>query len=333
MPKYDRHCLTIKNVAERLTGTEPRVVRMRIPENREIVFNDAIHGEIKIKSDQLDDQVILKSDGYPTYHLGVVVDDYVMQITHVIRAEEWISSTPKHVLLYEAFGWEVPIFAHVPILRNLDRSKLSKRKNPVWVSWYLEEGYLPEAVLNYLALMGWSHPEGKEVFSLEEFIQVFDVKDIKPVGPIFDLEKLGWMNKQYIHAMSDDVLSERLLAFDPSLRDILGSEKGSVLVSLAKTRMKTLKDFKELVSDPMAHTFSNEEKELGHMLFEELSTVVPWEKDTILTSLKAFSVKANVSMKVIYLLLTGKQQGLPLPETLALFGKEDSLAALQKRVS
>ncbi len=177
--KYDKHCLRTQEEAKRLIdlGT-PYVIRLNVATDKEILFNDLIRGEIRINSNEIDDQVLLKSDGFPTYHLGVVVDDHLMNITHIIRAEEWISSTPKHVLLYEAFGWEQPIFAHLPILRNPDRSKLSKRKNPVWASWYLDEGYLPEAVLNYLALMGWSHPEGKEFFSLDEFVDAFDLKRV-----------------------------------------------------------------------------------------------------------------------------------------------------------
>ena len=126
----------------------------------------------------------MKSDVFPTYHLAVVVDDHFIKITLVIRGEEWISSTPKHVLLYEAFGWEKPLFAHVPLLRNPDKSKMSKRKNVVWASWYLQQGFLPEAVLNYLSLMGWSHPKQKEIFDMDEFISVFELKDMKPVGPI-----------------------------------------------------------------------------------------------------------------------------------------------------
>ena len=188
IPKYDKHCLTKqKEVKEEIKKGKSYVVRLNVPNNREIKFNDLIRGEIKIMSDNLDDQVLMKSDGFPTYHLAVVVDDYLMKISHIIRAEEWLSSTPKHILLFEAFGWDLPIFAHVPILRNPDRSKLSKRKNPVWASWYLKQGYLPEAVLNYLALMGWSHPEQKEIFSLDEFVKVFDLKDIKSSGPAFDI--------------------------------------------------------------------------------------------------------------------------------------------------
>lgn len=188
--RYDKHCLAIQDeVKQEIAKGTPYVIRLNVLPDKKMWFKDLIRGEISISSNEVDDQVLLKSDGFPTYHLGVVVDDHLMNITHIIRAEEWISSTPKHVLLYESFGWELPIFAHLPILRNPDKSKLSKRKNPVWASWYLEEGYLPEAVLNYLALMGWSHPEGKEFFSLEEFIQMFDLKRINVVGPVFDIKK------------------------------------------------------------------------------------------------------------------------------------------------
>ncbi len=210
-PKYDRYCLhNTTNAKERVSNGEKFVVRLLIPENREIAFTDLIRGKIIVKSNQLDDQVLVKSDGYPTYHMGVVVDDYLMKISHIIRAEEWIPSTPKHVLLYEAFGWELPVFAHLPILRNPDRSKLSKRKNPVWASWYFDQGFLPEAILNFLALLGWSHPEEKEIFSMDEFSALFELEDVKPVGPIFDLGKLRWMNGAYIRAMENNELVKRL---------------------------------------------------------------------------------------------------------------------------
>lgn len=187
---YDGFCKTTytKEEAAEKVKTEPHVIRLNVPEEGVTIVKDVIRGDVVFENKLIDDQVLLKSDGFPTYHLGVVVDDHLMGITHVIRAEEWISSAPKHVLLYQFFRWELPVFAHLPILRNADRSKLSKRKNPVWVSWYQKEGFLPEAMLNFLALMGWSHPEGKEIFSLEEFIQQFDIVDVKAVGPILILK-------------------------------------------------------------------------------------------------------------------------------------------------
>jgi len=177
VPRYDRVCFhQQKEITEKITKEKiPYVIRLLVPEG-EIKFKDVIRGEITIQCKDIDDQVLLKSDGFPTYHLGVVVDDHLMKITHVIRGEEWLPSTPKHVILYQAFGWKLPVFAHISLLRNPDKSKLSKRKNPVWTSYYLDQGIFPEALLNYLALMGWSHPEGKEIFSLEEYIKVLDIK-------------------------------------------------------------------------------------------------------------------------------------------------------------
>ena len=198
IPKYDKYCLGHEACNMKHETREKYVIRLNVKENINITFHDEIHGDITFNSNDIDDQVLIKSDGFPTYHLAVVVDDYLMKISHVIRAEEWISSTPKHILIYEAMEWKKPVFAHLPILRNPDRSKLSKRKNPVWASWYLKEGFIPEAVLNYLSLMGWSHPEQKEIFSIEEFLEVFDLKDIQAVGPVFDVAKLKWLNGEYI---------------------------------------------------------------------------------------------------------------------------------------
>jgi len=157
--RYDGFCKKYSyDRAKEKAEKEPYVIRLNVPQEGKTEFNDVIHGKISFENNLLDDQILLKSDGFPTYHLGVVIDDHLMEITHIIRAEEWISSTPKHILIYKALGWNIPVFAHTPILRNPDKSKFSKRKNPVWVSWYREEGFLPEAILNYLALMGWSHP-------------------------------------------------------------------------------------------------------------------------------------------------------------------------------
>ena len=192
VPKYDQLCLSnqkeiVRDIKDKNVS---HVIRLLIPDGQ-IKFNDVVRGEIAIDNKNLDDQVLLKSDGFPTYHLGVVVDDYLMKITHIIRGEEWLPSTPKHILLYQAFGWELPVFAHISLLRNPDKSKLSKEKNPVWTTWYLDQGIFAEALLNYLALMGWSHPEGKEVFSLDEYVKVFDIKDIQKTAPVFDPVKLG----------------------------------------------------------------------------------------------------------------------------------------------
>lgn len=333
MPRYDKYCLYhVKDVQRRIEEGESYVIRLNVQSGRTISFQDIIRGEIKIESEQIDDQILLKSDGYPTYHLGVVVDDHLMKISHVIRAEEWISSTPKHILLYEAFGWELPLFAHLPILRNPDRSKLSKRKNPVWASWYLEQGYLPEAVLNFLALMGWSHPQGKEIFTLNEFIQTFELEDVKSVGPIFDIVKLTWMNQQYIQSMQDEDLIQRLKKFlsKSNISDTLLRK----LLPLTKTRMETLRDFEKLTShffvEPDIKARSDKEKVIAEDLKNSLANVDLWTAENILLALKDILKKYQIRMSVLYYVFTGEEKGLPLPESLEILGKEKTLFRLER---
>lgn len=311
------------------------VVRLKIPRDEMISFHDVIRGEITFESNQISNQVLIKSDGYPTYHMAVVVDDHLMEITHVIRAEEWISSTPKHVLLYKALGWDLPIFAHLPILRNPDKSKLSKRKNPVWAKWYLDEGFLPEAVLNYLALMGWSHPEEKEIFSLNEFISLFELKDIKPVGPVFDLVKLRWMNQQYIQNLTDEELEERLRHYykdDKEILQLLNDERSifyKLIIGLSKTRMETLKDFKELMYEPVVAYRNDQERAVANQLKDRLSKLEEWNKDNIFTLFKSIMNENSIRMPVLYYIFTGKEKGLPLPEMLAGMGKTETIKRLK----
>lgn len=240
IPKYDRYCyFHQEEIKNKIVKGEKYVIRLFIP-NKKIIFNDLIRGQIEVEGSNLDDQIILKSDGYPTYHLGVVVDDYLMKITHVIRGEEWLPSTPKHIVLYEAFGWSLPLFAHVSLLRNPDKSKLSKRRNPVWTSEYLEKGILPEALLNYLSLMGWSHPEGKEIFSLEEYVKIFDIKDVQKTAPVFDPVKLEWMNGEYLRKLKVQSLKLKVLGF-------IGKNYPEGIVEktipLVQERMKKLADY------------------------------------------------------------------------------------------
>lgn len=328
-----------KNNKERVS-TDLYVVRLKVPANTEVKFHDMIRGEIVINTDQIDDQVLLKSDGFPTYHLAVVVDDYLMKISHVIRAEEWISSTPKHILLYNAFGWDLPFFAHVPILRNPDKSKLSKRKNPVWASWYLEEGFLPEAVLNYLALMGWGHPQGKEIFTLEELMDIFDLKDVQTVGPVFDIAKLRWMNQQYIQHLSKEELSKRLLTFYGENRDIISlleGEKSTLLLDIISTRLSTLKELLPQVEYLFAKPSQDfMTKELGDLSlkirqkFENISEA-DWSKEALLNVMKELmNQEKNIKMSDIYLLFTGSSKGLPLPDMLEILGRETTLSRLSQ---
>lgn len=229
--RYDGHCrtLTADEVKKKLAAGEKNVIRLKVPTTGTVKFEDHLRGELEFDVDRVDDQVLMKTDGFPTYHLANVVDDYLMRISHVIRAEEWISSTPKHVLLYRAFGWEAPVFCHLPLLRNADKSKISKRKNPVSLSYYKRAGILPQTLVNYLGMMGWSFGDDKEMFSLDEMIGVFDLKTISLGGPVFDLAKLTWLNQHYIQKLSpdsfvsyirDEIFSkDYLLALRPLLQD------------------------------------------------------------------------------------------------------------------
>jgi nondiscriminating glutamyl-tRNA synthetase len=204
-PKYDRHCLTLpqSEIKARLKNKESFVIRLRVPEGEQIVFNDLVRGKITIGSDILDDQVLMKSDGYPTYHLAVVVDDYLMKITHVLRAEEWLSSTPKHILIYRAFGWPLPQFGHLPQLLNLNGKKLSKRDGDVSVRDFIKKGYLPQAIINFIALLGWNPKTTEEFFSLKDLEEAFDFKKINKAGAKFDYGRLNWFNAQYLKKLSE----------------------------------------------------------------------------------------------------------------------------------
>lgn len=318
------------------------ILRMRTPKDKETVVHDEIRGDIVFAPDQVTEQVLIKSDGYPTYHLAAVVDDHEMGITHVVRGEEWISSAPKHVLLYQYFGWDVPLFYHTPLLRNPDKSKLSKRHGHTSVTWYQEEGFLPEAILNFLALMGWTHPEEKEIFSLEEFISVFDLKDIRQVGPIFDLQKLIWMNGEYIRQLSVEKLTETVLAYEKTFGghtselEKIDSAVLKQLVELAQSRISTLKEFFPLIAhflpDAQFHVTSDQEKEIAKSLKTAFENINEWTKENIFASFKDILTSHAIRMPVLYTIFTGQGRGLPLPESLVILGKETAVKRLDQAI-
>ncbi|RPI59349.1 MAG: glutamate--tRNA ligase, partial [Ignavibacteriales bacterium] len=206
--KYDKLCLhlTKKEVENKLASGIPKVVRLNVEENHTIKFDDIIREHVEFESNNVDDQVLIKSDGYPTYHLANVVDDHLMKITHVIRGEEWLSSTPKHVLLYDAFGWERPIFAHLPLLLNPDRSKLSKRQGDVAVEDYRDKGFLKDALINFVALLGWNAGDDREFYYTAELIKSFSLERVNKAGAVFDLQKLNWLNAEHLRKKSSSEL-------------------------------------------------------------------------------------------------------------------------------
>ncbi|MEK7129913.1 MAG: glutamate--tRNA ligase [Patescibacteria group bacterium] len=342
-PMYDGHCRELRTQNSELR-TKKYVIRLKVPKEGTTTFKDIIRGDISFENKLLDDQVLLKSDGFPTYHLGVVVDDHLMEITHIIRGEEWISSTPKHILLYQFFGWRPPIFAHMPLLRNPDKSKLSKRKNPVWVSWYKEQGILPEAVVNYLATLAWAHPEGKDIFTLEEMIEAFELEDVQTTAPIFDVEKLRWMNGEYIRMKTD---TELIKIIDVYMRQIdLKLVNGQTAVSqitnynmkqilpLVKERMKSLNEFWSL-----AGFFFERPGEFERPIDQKLLAIATqalqssdWNHDAMEKAIRDAAEKVNLKAKDVFMELrvavTGKTVGPPLLESLEILGREETLARL-----
>jgi glutamyl-tRNA synthetase len=206
--RYGRRALTLSpaEVRRKLEDGVPAVVRLKVPDATTVALDDVVRGHVEFASDEIDDQVLLKSDGYPTYHLANVVDDHLMGVTHVIRGEEWLSSTPKHVLLYQYFGWDLPIFAHLPLLLNPDRSKLSKRQGDVAVEEYRKKGYLPEALVNFVSLLGWNPGHEGEIFTMQELIEQFSLDRVGKSGAVFNLEKLKWMNAQHVRRLPDEVV-------------------------------------------------------------------------------------------------------------------------------
>lgn len=240
---YDRRCrhLTPKEVEQKEQAGLPWVIRLKVPLNGECVYEDAIKGRITFPWADVDDQVLLKSDGFPTYHLANVVDDHLMKITHVIRGDEWMSSTPKHVLLYESFEWTPPTFMHMPLLLGKDGKKLSKRKNPTSIFFYRDSGYLPEAFINFLTLMGYSMTGDREIYNFDEIVKDFDHKRIGVSGAVFDVQKLDWMNQQYlIKLIPVDQLWDKIR--DWSFNDAFMQK----LMPLCHSRIKTFGDFMDL---------------------------------------------------------------------------------------
>jgi len=244
-PKYDKTCckLSPANIEKNLKVKVQFVIRLNVPPNKEIKWNDIIRGEVKFNSNDIDDQVLLKSDGFPTYHLANVVDDHEMGITHVIRGEEWISSTPKHLLLYEYFGWTTPQYAHLPLLLNQDKSKLSKRQGDVAVEEYLQKGYLPKALINFITFLGWNPGEGsiKEIFTIDELVNEFDLSKINKAGAVFDIEKLNWLNGLYIRKMKIRELTKLCLPFLKGVNPKLAVK----IVAVEQERLKKLSDISE----------------------------------------------------------------------------------------
>ncbi|ADW68173.1 glutamate--tRNA ligase [Granulicella tundricola] len=349
-PRYNgaHRELTAEQIAAFEAEGRAYVVRLKVPVEGETAFRDELRGEIKFSHNNVDDQVLMKSDGFPTYHLANVVDDHLMKITDVIRAEEWISSTPKHVLLYQAFGWELPKFWHMPLLRNLDKSKISKRKNPVSLIYYRQAGFLPAAVLNFLGLMGGGMPAGTdkavqaEIFTLPKMLDEFKFDRIALGGPVFDLVKLKWLNGEYLRALPGE-------EFFLQLKNVVFSDEVlRAIAPLVQTRIETLGQFGDLADfffrddvTPAQEVFVPKKRTLEEtMAFTgEMLAVLEgceWSHDALDAALRGVGTAKEWSVKESFMLLrailTGSTSSPPLLESLVVFGKARSLDRVRRFV-
>lgn len=271
--RYDGLCrsVTADEAKQRIENGESHVVRLKLPVDLDITFEDIVRGRVTVNTSDMDDQVLVKADGFPTYHMAVVVDDHAMQITHVIRGEEWLPSTPKHIYLYEAFGWKAPEHVHLPNILNPDKKKLSKRQGDVAVEDFRRKGYLPEALINYIALLGWSPEGNEEKMSLSEMIDQFSLERVSKSGAVFDVQKLNWMNGLYLKEMPLDALVDKCLPYfiekgyaEP------GCEKGrafaSEIVRISKDSMNYLSQCTDLVPLFKSKSVDPENEETLEML-------------------------------------------------------------------
>ena len=349
-PKYDRLCLGKGERERRARGeaSERPVVRMLVPNEGLTAFDDVVRGRIEFENRLLDDQVLLKSDGFPTYHLAVVVDDHDMRINLIMRGEEWISSTPKHVLLYGWFGWELPRFVHLPLLRNENRSKVSKRRNP-WATlpWFRENGYLPEALLNFLALLGWSMPDGREVFGFEDVVEHFSLDRMSLTGPIFNLEKLDWLNGHYIRALSLGELAERVRPFlERAEVKVDAGPPLEVVLPLIQERLKRLTEAPELLRffyerparrDPGLLVPKGMDPSAAHAALvaaiERIRSSGEFTHERLEAELRGLASERGLKTGQLFMLLrvasTFSTVSPPLFETMAVLGREEVLDRLE----
>lgn len=320
-----------------LAYKKDEAVWFKIPKEGKTSFTDLIgNRKIEFQNDSQKDFVILKSDGYPTYHLAHVVDDHLMEINPVIRGEEWLSSTPKHILLFEAFGWPIPQYAHLPLILGPDRSKLSKRHGAKPVSEFRKEGFLPDAILNYMALLGWTPSSNKELLEVKEMAEEFDLKDAHVAPAVFDITKLEWMNGVYIRQKSLENLAQIIKDYLLKYKNINikkeNTEAFLKIVSLAKDRINTLDGFYDLANhfftEPDLKSKDETERKIVNDLIEKLENVQDWTKDNIFQTLKEMMEKHKIRMPVFYTIITGLGRGLPLPESMEILGKEKVLKRL-----
>ncbi len=353
---YDRRCRDLSDV-DRLgleRSAETSVVRFRMPLDGTTTVDDIVRGEVTFENKLVDDYVMLKSDGFPTYHLAHVVDDHHMKISHVLRAEEWLPSIPRHLQLYQAFGWEPPQFAHLPIILAPDRSKLSKRHGATSVLKYRDLGYLPQSVFNFLTLLGWSLDDKTELFTVEELVEQFTLERITKSSAIFNTEKLDWMNGHYIRTLTDEDLADALLSFwakcpPESIGTVPDREYVIKLVPLVKERMKTLRDAEPLISFLFKDEVEYGSEELVQKgmdpeatrrgletALEGIESLGSFESESLEEMLRATAGDLNVKVGQLFgslrMATTGLRVAPPLFQTMEVMGKERTVASLRKAI-
>lgn len=348
-PKYDGTCrrLSPEEVSQKLAANIPRVVRMKMPLEGETVVEDLIRGTVTFQNELIDDQILLKSDGFPTYHLANVVDDHLMGITHIIRGEEWLLSVPKHIQLYKSFGWEPPQMAHLSLLLNPDRSKLSKRQGDVAVEDYRDKGYLPQALINFVALLGWNPGTDREIFSLEELIKEFSLERVNKAGAVFDLAKLNWMNGHYLRQLSED---EAVAFLTPFLQkagaDVSDAEKTRKIIRAVYQKINRGDEVYAAAAIFYHDTLEIREPEaLEHLKTPAAKTVLEaflkkaqaldrLDMDTFRQAMKEVQqetgVKGQELWKPLRVALTGMISGPELPAVIEVFGKEKALSFIRQ---
>ena len=344
-PRYDGRCLHVPSAeAEaRVAAGEAHVLRMKVPSEGVCVFNDMARGDIEIPWESVDMQVLMKSDGFPTYHLANVVDDHLMGITHVLRGEEWIPSAPKHQLLYRYFGWDMPQLFHLPLLRNPDKSKLSKRKNPTCITFYERMGFMPEALLNYLGRMGWSMPDEREKFSLQEMVDNFDLSRVSLGGPIFDIEKLSWLNGQWLRELPVEQFAQRVQDW------AFNSQYLMQIAPHVQQRVETFSDIAPLSSfffsggvqlDPalLAHKklSPDQVRQALQLVLWELEALRQWDKEKITGCIQfvceGLGLKLRDLMPLIFPAITGKASSVSVLDAMEILGADLSRFRLRQAV-
>ena len=351
--KYDKHCLhrTKNEIEDNLKSKLPFVIRLNVQPDEKVIFNDVIRGTVEFETNNIDDQVLLKSDGFPTYHLANVVDDHLMQITHVIRGEEWLSSTPKHIILYNYFGWEKPVFAHLPLLLNPDKSKLSKRQGDVAVEEYREKGYLKEALINFVALLGWNFGDDKEFYEMPELIEKFSLERVHKAGAVFNLEKLNWLNFEHLRRKLDSEVLFMLKSeinksefannsySDEYLLKVIESMKERVsFVQEYLTKSPYFFEAPETYEEQnLKKRWKEDSKELLIKLKESFEEIENPIKENFEKALNDVALKLNVGKgKLVHPLriaVSGFGEGPGIYDILTIIGKKETLSRIETAIN